>query len=143
MSGSTRNPTSNPTWNPTSSGLSAPVVLGLCRSRTIAPRLEMRHASVAEPRTVEQLATNPGAMQSRNACESRLGPSMKNMNHTTQSFEYFDQYVPSDKPVRLAWLNQRGQIRCWRCAKCIPSSRRIGLLRRPVSIRQGRGGPSH
>ena len=52
---------------------------------------------------------------------------MKNMNHTTQSFEYFDQYVPSDKPVRLAWLDQRGQIRCV-AGRCIDvSSRRIHL----------------
>jgi hypothetical protein len=50
---------------------------------------------------------------------------MKNMNHTTQSFEYLDQYVPSDKPVRLAWLDQRGQIRCV-AGRCIDvSSRRI------------------
>ena len=42
-----------------------------------------------------------------------------------QSFEYFDQYVPSDKPVRLAWLDQRGQIRCV-AGRCIDvSSRRI------------------
>jgi hypothetical protein len=50
---------------------------------------------------------------------------MKNMNRTAQSFECFDQHIPSDKPIRLAWLDQRGQIRCV-AGKCIDvSNRRI------------------
>src|SRR6202790_4606456 len=50
---------------------------------------------------------------------------MKNMNYTTQRFEYFDQYFPSDKPSRVAWLYKRWQIRCV-AGRCIDvSSRRI------------------
>ena len=47
------------------------------------------------------------------------------MNRTTHSFESRSQRVPSDKPVRLAWLDERGQIRCL-TGRCIDiSSRRI------------------
>ena len=50
---------------------------------------------------------------------------MKNMNHPTQNFECFDQHVPSDKPVRLAWVDKHGQIRCV-AGRCIDvTSRRI------------------
>jgi hypothetical protein len=50
------------------------------------------------------------------------------MNYTTDNFECFDQHVPSDKPVRLAWLDQHRQIRCV-AGTCIDvSSRRIHLV---------------
>ena len=70
---------------------------------------------------------------------------MKNMNHPTQSFECFDQHVPSDKPVRLAWVDKHGQIR-WVAGKCIDvTSRRIHVevpehipLKTRVMLRAGR-----
>ena len=47
------------------------------------------------------------------------------MKLTTPEFESLDRRVPSDKPVRLAWLDERGQIRCV-TGRCIDvSSRRI------------------
>jgi hypothetical protein len=47
------------------------------------------------------------------------------MKATTLEFRSLDRRVPSDKPVRLAWLDQRGQIRCL-TGRCIDvSSRRI------------------
>jgi hypothetical protein len=47
------------------------------------------------------------------------------MNRTTQSFECFDQHIPSDKPIRLAWVDKHGQIRCV-AGRCIDvSSKRI------------------
>ena len=53
---------------------------------------------------------------------------MENMNRTTDSFECFGQHIPSDKPVRLAWLDQLGQIRCV-AGRCIDiSTRRIHLV---------------
>ena len=33
------------------------------------------------------------------------------MKNTAPEFESLDQYVPSDKPVRLAWLDEDGRIR--------------------------------
>ena len=47
------------------------------------------------------------------------------MRTTAPEFGSLDRRVPSDKPVRLAWLNERGQIRCL-TGRCIDvSSRRI------------------
>jgi hypothetical protein len=47
------------------------------------------------------------------------------MKATTLEFGSLDRRVPSDKPVRLAWLDERGQIRCL-TGRCIDvSSRRI------------------
>ena len=47
------------------------------------------------------------------------------MMNTAPEFESLDRHVPSDKPVRLAWLDERGHIRCL-TGKCIDvSSRRI------------------
>jgi hypothetical protein len=47
------------------------------------------------------------------------------MNRTTHSFESRCQRLPSDKAVRLAWLDERGHIRCL-TGRCIDvSSRRI------------------
>ena len=47
------------------------------------------------------------------------------MKLTTPEFESLDRRVPSDKPVRLAWLDEREQIRCL-TGRCIDvSSRRI------------------
>ena len=55
---------------------------------------------------------------------------MEKMNRITHgfesgshSFESGYQHVPSDKPVRLAWLDQRGQIR-WVAGRCIDVTRR-------------------
>ena len=47
------------------------------------------------------------------------------MRTTAPEFGSLDRRVPSDKPVRLAWLDERGQIRCL-TGRCIDvSSRRI------------------
>ena len=49
------------------------------------------------------------------------------MKNTAPEFESLslDRRVPSDKPVRLAWLDERGQIRCL-TGRCIDvSSRRV------------------
>jgi hypothetical protein len=47
------------------------------------------------------------------------------MNPTAPELGSLDRCVPSDKPVRLAWLDERGQIRCL-TGRCIDvSSRRI------------------
>jgi hypothetical protein len=47
------------------------------------------------------------------------------MKPRSPKFESLDRRVPSDKPVRLAWLDERGQIRCL-TGRCIDvSSRRI------------------
>jgi hypothetical protein len=47
------------------------------------------------------------------------------MKSTAPVFGSLDRRVPSDKPVRLAWLDERGQIRCV-TGRCIDvSSRRI------------------
>ena len=47
------------------------------------------------------------------------------MKPTALAFGSLDRRVPSDKPVRLAWLDERGQIRCV-TGRCIDvSSRRI------------------
>jgi hypothetical protein len=47
------------------------------------------------------------------------------MKPTAPEFGSLDRRVPSDKPVRLAWLDERGQIRCL-TGRCIDvSSRRI------------------
>ena len=47
------------------------------------------------------------------------------MKPTTPEFGSLDRRVPSDKPVRLAWLDEGGQIRCV-TGRCIDvSSRRI------------------
>ena len=48
---------------------------------------------------------------------------MKKMNRITHNFESGYQHVPSDKPVRLAWLDQGGQIRC-ASGRCIDVTRR-------------------
>ena len=45
------------------------------------------------------------------------------MNPKTLDFESLDRRVPADKPVRLAWLDQWGQIRCV-TGRCIDASRR-------------------
>jgi hypothetical protein len=43
----------------------------------------------------------------------------------TPEFESFDRRVPPDRPVRLAWLDERKHIRCL-TGRCIDvSSRRI------------------
>ena len=47
------------------------------------------------------------------------------MKPTAPVFGSLDRRVPSDKPVRLAWLDECGQIRCV-TGRCIDvSSRRI------------------
>ena len=47
------------------------------------------------------------------------------MKPTAPELGSFDRRLPTDKPVRLAWLNERGQIRCL-TGRCIDvSSRRI------------------
>lgn len=47
------------------------------------------------------------------------------MKSVAPQFRNLDGRVPSDKPVRLAWRDERGQIRCL-TGKCIDvSSRRI------------------
>jgi hypothetical protein len=47
------------------------------------------------------------------------------MKPTAPEFGSLDRRVPSAKPVRLAWLDERGQIRCL-TGRCIDvSSRRI------------------
>ena len=47
------------------------------------------------------------------------------MKTTVREFESIDRGVPSDKPIRLAWLDERGRIRCL-TGRCIDvSSRRI------------------
>jgi len=49
------------------------------------------------------------------------------MNRATDSFENGRQRLPPDKPIRLAWIDQRGQIKCVP-GKCIDiSSRRIHI----------------
>lgn len=47
------------------------------------------------------------------------------MKPTAPEFGSLDRRVPSDKPVRLAWLDEGGQIRCL-TGRCIDvSSRRV------------------
>ena len=47
------------------------------------------------------------------------------MKNTVPEYGSFDRRVPPDKPVRLAWLDECGQIRCV-TGRCIDvSSRRI------------------
>jgi hypothetical protein len=47
------------------------------------------------------------------------------MKNTAPEYGTFDRRVPPEKPVRLAWLDERGQIRCL-TGRCIDaSSRRI------------------
>ena len=47
------------------------------------------------------------------------------MKPKMQEFENVDRRVPSDKPLRLAWLDERGKIRCL-SGRCIDfSSRRV------------------
>ena len=47
------------------------------------------------------------------------------MKPTAPVFGSLDRRVPSDKPVRLAWLDERGRIRCL-TGRCIDvSSNRI------------------
>ena len=47
------------------------------------------------------------------------------MKHTALEFESRDRRAPPDKPVRLAWLDERGHIRCL-TGRCIDvSSKRI------------------
>jgi hypothetical protein len=45
------------------------------------------------------------------------------MNPTVPKFESLDRRVLSDKPVRLAWLDEYGQIRCL-TGRCIDVSNR-------------------
>jgi hypothetical protein len=64
------------------------------------------------------------------------------MERTTNNFESRYQCLPSDKPVRLAWVDQRGKIKCVP-GRCIDvSSRRIHIevpvqipLHTPVMLR--------
>ena len=64
------------------------------------------------------------------------------MKPITPEFESFDRRVPSDKPVRLAWLDERGHVRCL-AGRCIDvSSRRVHVevreqipLHTPVMLR--------
>ena len=47
------------------------------------------------------------------------------MKPTVPEFESVGRSVPSDKPIRLAWLDERGHIRCL-TGRCIDvSSRRV------------------
>jgi hypothetical protein len=47
------------------------------------------------------------------------------MKNTAPEFEGLDRRVPSDKPIRLAWLDERKQIRCL-AGRCVAvSSRRV------------------
>jgi hypothetical protein len=47
------------------------------------------------------------------------------MKNTAPEYGTFDRRVPSDKPVRLAWLDEHGHIRCL-TGRCIDvSSRRV------------------
>jgi hypothetical protein len=67
------------------------------------------------------------------------------MNPTRNGLELRHQHVPSDKPVRLAWIDQSGRLRCVP-GKCIDvSDRRIHIevpeqvpLRTRVLLRSGR-----
>jgi hypothetical protein len=44
-----------------------------------------------------------------------------------------DRHVPPDKPIRLAWLDERGQIRCVP-GRCIDISSRMIHMEDPVQI---------
>jgi hypothetical protein len=45
------------------------------------------------------------------------------MKNTAPEHASFDRHVPSEKPVRLAWLDEGGQIRC-ATGRCIDVSSR-------------------
>lgn len=57
------------------------------------------------------------------------------MKNTAPEYGTFDRRAPSEKPVRLAWLDERGQIRCV-TGRCIDvSSRRIHVeVREPIPL---------
>jgi hypothetical protein len=47
------------------------------------------------------------------------------MKPSVPQFEGFDRRIPSDKPLRMAWLDERGKTRCL-SGRCIDfSSRRV------------------
>jgi hypothetical protein len=107
--------------------------------RPIVYRFETSHSSVVEPSAVNRSepssSPNPsGVTQSRNASASRPGAR-------TRVNEAMGRY-PSDKPVRVAWVDQGGQVRCVP-GRCIDvSNRRIHVevpvqipLRTPVMLR--------
>jgi hypothetical protein len=97
---------------------------------------------VLRPSAASHSLPSPGETQSRNACHTPgLGPA-RYMNPATPSFESRTERLPSDKLIRLAWVDERGQARCT-AARCIDiSSRRIHIevavqipLRTPVMLR--------
>jgi hypothetical protein len=47
------------------------------------------------------------------------------MKPKMQEFENVDRRVPSEKPLRLAWLDERGKIRCLSGRSIDFSSRRV------------------
>src|SRR5258708_29816951 len=50
---------------------------------------------------------------------------IETMKKTAPEFESLDRCVPSEKPVRLAWLDKHGHIRCL-TGRCIDvSSKRV------------------
>jgi len=57
------------------------------------------------------------------------------MKNTAPEHGTFDRHVPSEKPVRLAWLDEGGKIRCV-TGRCIDvSSRRIHVeLREQIPL---------
>ena len=60
---------------------------------------------------------------------------IEKMKNTVPEFESLDRRVPSDKPVRLAWLDKHGHIRCL-TGRCIDvSSRRVHVeVREPIPL---------
>ena len=57
------------------------------------------------------------------------------MKNTAPEFESLDRFVLSDKPVRLAWLDEHGHIQCL-SGRCIDvSSKRIHVeVREPIPL---------
>src|SRR5258708_27047018 len=60
---------------------------------------------------------------------------IETMKNTAPEIESLDRCVPSDKPVRLAWLDEHGHIRCL-TGRCIDvSSRRVHVeVREPIPL---------
>ncbi len=77
----------------------------------------------------------PNVTESFATLTTRGARPIETMKNTAAKFESLDRCVPADKPVRLAWLDEHGHIRCL-TGRCIDvSSRRVHVeVREPIPL---------